>query len=64
MHFCSRSQANVEAAQAEFSAAFPNTKAIGASVDVTNPDQIAAWVTKCAEESGRIDVVVSNLRAF
>ena len=54
----------MEAAQREFSTRFPATRAIGASVDVSEPAQVAAWVSQCAEESGGIDVVVSNPSAL
>ncbi len=67
VHFCSRSLANVEAAQGQFSTTFPAASAIGTSAGVSEPKQIAAWVSQscqCAEESGGIDVVVSSPSAL
>ncbi|KAK4543527.1 hypothetical protein LTR36_005422 [Oleoguttula mirabilis] len=64
VYFCSRTKADVEAANESLAKEFPDTKAIGAAVDVTNHTQLAEWVTNCAQESGRIDVVVANVSAL
>ncbi|KAJ9149240.1 3-ketoacyl-ACP reductase like protein [Pleurostoma richardsiae] len=64
VHFCSRTGLDVEAAQNKLSTDFPNAKAIGAVVDVSDPDQVRSWVTQCAEKSGPVDVVVSNVSSL
>lgn len=64
VHFCSRTKSDVEAANQSLAKDFPDAKAIGATVDVSDQSQLSKWVVSCAEESGRIDVVVPNVSAF
>ncbi|OQO05717.1 hypothetical protein B0A48_09810 [Cryoendolithus antarcticus] len=64
VHFCSRSQDNVKASNDKLAEAYPGNKAIGAAVDVTNAESIKEWVTSCASQSGRIDVIVANVSAL
>ncbi|KAK6424124.1 hypothetical protein LTR95_016427, partial [Oleoguttula sp. CCFEE 5521] len=64
VHFCSRSQDNVKASNDKLADAYPGNKAIGAVVDVTNPESIKEWVASCASQSGRIDVIIANVSAL
>lgn len=64
VHFCSRTAADVEAANDRLAKDFPDCKAIGAAVDVSDEAALASWVKFSAEQSGRIDVVVANVSAL
>ncbi|KAH8887854.1 NAD(P)-binding protein [Thozetella sp. PMI_491] len=64
VHICSRSPANIEEFLQEVKATTPEAKVFGASVDVSDPEALKAWVGKCAEECGSIDVVVSSPSAL
>lgn len=64
VHFCSRTKADVDAANESLPKEFPDAKAIGAVVDVMDKDQLTSWVVNCAKESSRIDVVVANVSAL
>ncbi|MBF8672999.1 SDR family oxidoreductase [Pseudomonas fulva] len=57
--FCARGTAGVERADAEF-----GPRAFGTAVDVTQPEQVAAWVTSAAEQMGGLDIVVPNVSAL
>jgi 3-oxoacyl-[acyl-carrier protein] reductase len=63
VHFCSRTQADVRFATESLSSAYPGC-AIGATVDVSNQRDLSSWVLSCTEQSGGIDVVVSNVSAL
>jgi 3-oxoacyl-[acyl-carrier protein] reductase len=39
-------------------------RAIGATIDVSNQQDLSSWVLSCAKQSGGIDVVVSNVSAL
>ena len=64
VHFCSRTKEDVESANTKLASDFPNAKAIGSAVDITNQDQLKKWVTDSADQSGGIDVVVHNVSAL
>ncbi|KAF2162421.1 hypothetical protein M409DRAFT_27046 [Zasmidium cellare ATCC 36951] len=64
VHFCSRTSADVKAANERYAAEIPDAKAIGNIVDVTNGKRLRAWVEDCAKESSRIDVVVANVSSL
>ena len=64
VHFCSRTEADVKAANDKLAADFPKAKAIGSSVDIAQPEQLKSWVNSCAEQSGGIDVLVANASAL
>ncbi|KAK5117232.1 hypothetical protein LTR62_005849 [Meristemomyces frigidus] len=64
VHFCSRTKADIEASTKGLSEAYPQTKAFGVVVDVSKLSDLNAWVHKCAEQSGGIDVVVPNVSCF
>jgi NAD(P)-dependent dehydrogenase (short-subunit alcohol dehydrogenase family) len=64
VHFCSRTKADVEAANSKLATDFPNAKAIGSAVDISNQDEVAKWVSSSADQSGGIDVLVSNVSAL
>lgn len=57
--FCARGVAGVEGAAAEF-----GPRALGTAVDVTQPEQVAAWVTSAAQRMGGLDIVVPNVSAL
>ncbi|MFJ4256318.1 SDR family NAD(P)-dependent oxidoreductase [Pseudomonas monteilii] len=57
--FCARGAVGVERAAAEF-----GPRAFGTVVDVTQPEQVAAWVTSAAERMGGLDIVVPNVSAL
>ncbi|KAJ4385574.1 hypothetical protein N0V93_010003 [Gnomoniopsis smithogilvyi] len=64
VHFCSRTTADVDRAAKEFTLG-SGAEAHGATVDVSQPDQIKTWVQSVADShNGRIDVVVSNVSAL
>lgn len=63
MHFCSRTQADVQAASEKLSLAYPG-KAFGQTVDVSQASQIDSWVSDCAAKSSRIDGIVANVSAL
>jgi 3-oxoacyl-[acyl-carrier protein] reductase len=54
----------VESSSEQLSKKFPDAKAIGSAVDLSEPQQIEDWVRSCAEQSGSIDVLVSNVSAI
>lgn len=61
VHFCSRTAADVASTEQSLAPG----KAHGRVVDVSDPQQITAWVTSvAAQHSGQIDVVVSNVSAL
>lgn len=65
MHFCSRTAADVQRAEAELAAAHGTGVAHGSAVDVGQPQQVGEWVRgAAAQHGGRIDVVVSNVSAL
>ena len=64
VHFCARDSSAIETANKSLATDFPSAKAIGRKVDVSNQDELTSWVKTCAEESGSIDVVVSNVSAL
>jgi len=57
--FCARGAAGVESAAAEF-----GPRAFGTGVDVTRPEQVAAWVSSAAQRMGGLDIVVPNVSAL
>lgn len=59
MAFCARGAAGVERAEKDFGA-----RAFGTVVDVTQPEQVADWVTAAAERMGGLDIVVPNVSAL
>ncbi|KAL3424563.1 short-chain dehydrogenase [Phlyctema vagabunda] len=61
VHFCSRTDKDVQAATADLIYA---GRAFGAVVDVSQEDQVKKWISKIEEEAGRIDVVVSNVSSL
>ena len=64
VHFCSRTEADIKAANEKLATDFPNAKAIGSTVDIADQSQLTDWVNSCAEQSGKIDVLVSNVSAL
>ena len=60
--FCARGAEGVEACAAELTAAGHDVR--GAAVDVADGDALRAWVTRCADELGGLDVVVANVSAL
>lgn len=58
---CARNQAEVDKAVAELSA--KGVKVVGGVVDVSDSDSLSAWVNKCAEELGGVDIFVPNVSA-
>jgi 3-oxoacyl-[acyl-carrier protein] reductase len=58
---CARNQAEVDETVAALTA--KGVKACGSVVDVTDGDSMAAWINRCAEELGRIDIFVPNVSA-
>lgn len=70
MHFCSRTASDVDKTQQTLSACASSSgsadsKAYGAAVDVSVPDQVKSWVQSVADQhAGRIHVVVSNVSAL
>ena len=64
VHFCSRTEADIKAANEKLGSDFPNAKAFGSTVDIADQSQLASWVNSCAEQSGSIDVVVANVSAL
>ena len=55
--FCARDQAAIDAAQASLAA--KGVKAIGQSVDLTDPAAYKAWVGDAAEALGGCDIFIS-----
>ena len=43
---------------------YPSTTAHGSICDVGDQEAVKAWVTQCAKESSKIDVVVANVSAL
>ena len=43
---------------------FPNAKAIGDTVDISDQSQLKTWIEYSAERSGGIDVLVTNVSAL
>ncbi|KAK3627730.1 hypothetical protein LTR56_017800 [Elasticomyces elasticus] len=64
VHFCSRTQSDIDTANEALAKQYPNAKAIGAAVDISDHDKLNAWVESCAQQSGQIDVVVANVSCF
>ncbi|KAI5362675.1 putative short-chain dehydrogenase/reductase SDR, NAD(P)-binding domain superfamily [Septoria linicola] len=64
VHYCSRTASDVKEADERYGKEYPNSKAIGAVVDVTNKDKLTKWVTSCASQSSKLDVVVANVSSL
>lgn len=64
VHFCARTANDVKASNEAFAKEFPEGKAIGAIVDVSNQAKLEDWVLSCAKESSRINVVVANVSSL
>jgi len=66
VHFCARSKTSVVATkEALLPLAAANTGTInGWVVDISQPSQIADWITQLTSETRRIDVVVSNVSSI
>lgn len=64
VHFCSRTSADVSAAGDSLAKEFPDSKAVGNVVDVTQKKELESWVEAVVKESGRIDGVVGNVSAL
>ncbi|KAK0307038.1 hypothetical protein LTR82_016079 [Friedmanniomyces endolithicus] len=64
VHFCSRTQADIDKANETIAKQYPNAKAIGAAVDISDLAKLNSWVDSCAQQSGGIDVVVANVSCF
>lgn len=64
MHFCSRTAADVQAANKRYASEVPNAKAIGNVVDVKDAEGMKRWVNECAKASGGVDVVVANVSSL
>jgi NAD(P)-dependent dehydrogenase (short-subunit alcohol dehydrogenase family) len=64
VHFCSRTKADVDATNDKLAKDFPNAKAVGSALDISNQEELAKWVSSCAEQSGGIDVLVANVSAL
>lgn len=64
VHFCSRTKEDVETTNDSLSTEFKRDQVIGATVDVSNPDQVKQWVENAAKQSGKIDVLVANVSAM
>lgn len=43
-----------------FNGAANGARATGSAVDIGNPEEIKAWVSRAAEEFGRVDSVIAN----
>lgn len=63
VHFCSRTQSDVQAANDRHSKSHPG-KAFGQALDSSNADQVASWVASCVSQSNRIDAIVANVSAL
>ena len=59
---CARNAEQISQAVTELEAR--GIKATGGSVDVTNGDQLQAWIKQAGEEMGGIDILVSNAGAM
>lgn len=57
--FCARGEKGVRNAQIEF-----GEHASGTAVDVTQPEQVRAWVDNAATRLGGLDVVIPNVSAL
>jgi 3-oxoacyl-[acyl-carrier protein] reductase len=64
VHFCSRTQADIDSANETLAKSYSSTNAVGKVVDVSKIDDLRKWVEDCAEQSKRIDVVVPNVSCF
>ena len=64
VHFCARTEETVKASNEQLAKDFPDSKAVGTTVDVSDQDALASWVNSAAEQSGSIDVVVANVSAL
>jgi len=64
VHYCSRTKADIEASEKQLAIDFPDARAIGATVDVSDQSQLSEWVKASAEQSGGLDVVVANVSAL
>ncbi|KAK5129333.1 hypothetical protein LTR08_003591 [Meristemomyces frigidus] len=64
VHFCSRTKNDVDTANESLAKDFPDGKAIGAAIDVSDQSQLTEWVNSCAKESGGVDVIVANVSAL
>jgi 3-oxoacyl-[acyl-carrier protein] reductase len=63
VHFCSRTKADVDATNTKLVNDFPNAKAIGSTIDISNMDQLKEWIEISAKENG-IDIIVANVSAL
>lgn len=57
--FCARGEKGVSNAQIEF-----GERASGTAVDVTQPEQVRAWVEDAATRLGGLDIVIPNVSAL
>lgn len=57
--FCARGEKGVSNAQIEF-----GERASGTAVDVTQPEQVRAWVENAATRLGGLDIVIPNVSAL
>lgn len=64
VHFCSRTESDIKASNEKLASDFPNSKAIGATVDIADQSQLTSWIISCVEQSGAIDVLVANVSAL
>ncbi|EMF09518.1 short-chain dehydrogenase/reductase [Sphaerulina musiva SO2202] len=64
VHFCSRTASDVQAANETYRKDYPDSKAIGAVVDVTNKDKLTQWVNSTAQESSKIHIVIANVSSL
>lgn len=65
VHFCARTEANVTAANNQLAKDYPNAKAVGTALDISNPEALKSWITSTAEANGgMIDVLVANVSAL
>ncbi|KXT03321.1 hypothetical protein AC578_4009 [Pseudocercospora eumusae] len=64
VHFCSRTAKDITAANEKYAQEFPDGKAIGTILDITNPTKVSEWVTNCAKESSKINVIVANVSSL
>lgn len=64
VHFCSRSEDDIQAANTSLATAYPSAKAHGTRVDISSPEALKTWVNDSATLSGAIDVIVANVSAI
>ncbi|GAB7362305.1 hypothetical protein MBLNU230_g2323t1 [Neophaeotheca triangularis] len=64
VHFCSRNEDDIQAANKSLATAYPSAKAYGARVDISSTDALTTWVENSATQSGSIDVIIANVSAI